>query len=91
MQLKPRYQVVPDPTWLCSAVMPGGGGVRGLGFEAALARRDVTLALHGDGDDELSRGLLDGLARAAARLARAAGLRRCQPPVTCVSNYKSNI
>lgn len=75
---------VPDPARLGGAVMPGGGRVRGVGLQAALARRDVALALHGDGDDELSRGLLDGLAGAAAGLARAAGLRRCQPPVTII-------
>lgn len=49
--------------------------LRGLWLEAALPRRDVALALHRDGDDELPRRLLDGLARTTARLACTARLR----------------
>lgn len=70
--------VLPDapvPQRALQAMRGGGGGGGRLGLQAALARRYVPLALHRDGDDELARRLLNGLAGARARLA---GLRRCQ-------------
>lgn len=67
--------------WVPEAARAGAVAGRGrvVGLQRALARRHVALALHGDGDDELARRLLDGLARAAARL-RSARLRRRHAP-----------